>query len=36
MSKENNLEKAREHYETRADRRPKQTWDDEKKVWVKK
>lgn len=34
-TQENRLEEAREHYNTRADRRPKQHWDDAQKCWVK-
>jgi len=35
MSKEDNLEKARQHYLTRAERRPKQTWGGKQIGWVK-
>lgn len=34
-TRDENLDKAREHYETRSDRRPKQTWDENTKRWVK-
>lgn len=29
------IEEARVHYETRSQRRPRQTWDEESKQWVK-
>jgi hypothetical protein len=29
------LDKAREHYNTRKDRRPKQVWNDQTKSWEK-
>lgn len=35
MTKEDNLEKARQHYLTRAERRPKQTWDKKNGGWSK-
>jgi hypothetical protein len=35
MNKQENIEAAREHYNTRKDRRPKQVWDAEKWEWVK-
>ena len=35
MNKQENIEAAREHYNTRKDRRQKQVWDAEKWEWVK-
>lgn len=35
MTKEDNLEKARQHYNTRADRRPRQVWNPKTREWVK-
>jgi hypothetical protein len=33
VSKQERIAQAREHYRTRADRRPTQTWNDETKEW---
>lgn len=33
--RQDDMDWAREHYETRADRRPKQRWDEKLKQWVK-
>jgi hypothetical protein len=31
---EDNVAKAREHYNTRASRRPRQTWNEDTKEWI--